>query len=53
MDITEMTNGELFGVLLCREEPQYGYTLNDYVREWNRRYDNGMKYEVDVPPLND
>jgi hypothetical protein len=48
INITEIADDELFSVLLCGCEPKYGYTVNDYAEEWNRRCDHGMQYEVNV-----
>jgi len=48
MNILELTNEELFKVLLCGEKPKNGYAIDDYIKEWNNRCDNGMKYEVKV-----
>lgn len=48
----ELTNEEIFDVLLCGGKPRgYGYTVQDYVDEWNDRVANGEKFQVDVPPL--
>lgn len=51
MHFPELTNGELFEVLMYGKKPSGGYTINDYVEEWNRRVEAGMKYTVDVPPI--
>ena len=46
----ELTNEEIFDVLLCGKKPRgYGYTIQDYVDEWNDRVTNGEKFQVDVP----
>ena len=37
MDLTKLTNEELFGVLLCGESPIENTTIQDYVDEWNKR----------------
>lgn len=50
MSFPELTDNELFGVLLCGEKPMGGYTIEDYAEEWNKRCDNGMRYEVQVTP---
>ena len=48
----ELTNDELFDVLLCGKKPRgYGYTIQDYVDEWNDRVTNGEKFQVDVLPV--
>ena len=48
----ELTDDELFDVLLCGKKPRgYGYSIQDYVDEWNERVANGMVYQVDVPPV--
>ena len=42
----ELTDNEIFGVLMCGQKPIGGYTIQDYVDEWNKRVANGMKYHV-------
>lgn len=37
----ELTNEEMFKVLLCGEKPKGGYSIQDYVEEWNERCNNG------------
>ena len=48
MSFPELTDKELFDVLLCGKRPMSGYTIDDYIDEWNRRCDNGMKYEIKI-----
>lgn len=48
---TELSNEEIFHVLICGGKPRgYGYTIQDYIDEWNDRVANGEKFQVDVPP---
>lgn len=48
----ELTNEEIYNVLLCGDKPKgCGYTIQDYVDEWNDRVANGEKFQVEVPPL--
>lgn len=47
----EFTNEEIFKVLMCGKKPIGGYTIAEYVEEWNLRVENGMTFEVSVPPL--
>ena len=48
----ELSNEEMFDVLLCGGKPRgYGYTIQDYVDEWNDRVANGERFQVDVPPV--
>ncbi len=51
MDLSNLSNEELFGVLLCGEKPLENITINDYVEEWNKRCAEGTNkdgngYEV-------
>lgn len=41
MNISKLSNEELFSVLLCGEKPVDGFTMDDYVNEWNKRCDEG------------
>ena len=46
----ELSNEEIFDVLLCGGKTRgYGYTMQDYVDEWNERVANGEKFQVDIP----
>ena len=47
----EVTKEEIFKVLLCGEKPKGGYTIQDYVEEWNKRVADGATFQVDVPPI--
>lgn len=51
MELSKLPDEELFGVLLCGEAPKDGHTIQDYMEEWNKRCDDGMKYEVEVSPV--
>ena len=43
---------EILDVLLCGGKPRgYGYTIRDYVDEWNDRVTNSERFQVDVPPI--
>lgn len=47
----ELTNEEIFDVLLCGGKPRgCGYTIQDYVEEWNDRVANGETFQVNIPP---
>ena len=53
MNLSNLSNEELFGVLLCGEKPLKNVTINDYVEEWNKRCAEGTNkdgngYEVVV-----
>ena len=37
MDISNLSNEDLFSVLLCGVEPIEPYTIKDYATEWNKR----------------
>lgn len=37
MDISKLSNEDLFSVLLCGVEPIEPYNIQDYVVEWNKR----------------
>lgn len=37
MDISNLSNEDLFSVLLCGVEPIGPYTIKDYATEWNKR----------------
>lgn len=39
---------EIFDVLLCGGKPRGGYTIQDYVDEWNDRVANSEHFQVDV-----
>lgn len=41
MNLTKLTNEELFGVLLCGQAPIENATIQDYVDEWNKRCKSG------------
>lgn len=48
----ELTNEEIYDVLLCGGKIRgYGYTIQDYVDEWNDRVAKGKKFQIDIPPL--
>ena len=47
----ELSNEEIFDVLLCGGKPREGYAIQDYVDEWNDRVANGERFQVDVPPI--
>ena len=48
----ELTNEEIYDVLLCGDKIRgYGYTIQDYVDEWNDRVAKGEKFKIDIPPL--
>ena len=47
----ELSNEEIFKVLLCGEKSKGGYSIQDYVEEWNDRVANGERFQVDVPPV--
>lgn len=46
MNLTKLSNEELFGVLLCGEKPIENATIQDYAEEWNKRCDNGTNKDV-------
>ena len=46
MELSKLSDEELFCVLMCGEPPKDGYSIQDYVNEWNDRVDKGMRYEV-------
>ena len=50
-NLSNMSSEELFDVLLCGKQPLEGTTLQECVKEWNRRIDKDGGYEVDVPPI--
>lgn len=37
MDISNLSNDDLFSVLVCGGEPIEPYAIQDYVNEWNKR----------------
>lgn len=41
MDISNLSNDDLFSVLLCGDEPIKPYTVQDYANEWNKRCSEG------------
>ncbi len=41
MDISNLSNEDLFSVLLCGAEPIEPYNIQDYVVEWNKRCTEG------------
>lgn len=41
MDISNLSNEDLFSVLLCGTEPLKPYNIQDYVTEWNKRCAEG------------
>ena len=48
----ELSNEEIFDVLLCGGKPRgYGYTIQDYVDEWNDRIANSERFQIDAPPV--
>lgn len=47
----ELSNEEIFDVLLYGGKPRGGYTIRDYVDEWNDRVANSEHFQVDVPPI--
>ena len=47
MDISELTNDDLFSVLLCGKEPLESYGYQDYVNEWNKRCVEGTNKDGD------
>lgn len=53
MDLSTLSNDELFGVLLCGSQPIENATVKDYAEEWNKRCANntnkdGNGYAVDL-----
>ena len=48
--LSELTRDELFDVLLCGGKLKDGFSLNDYMEEWNLRVKQEGGFEVDVPP---
>lgn len=47
MDISELTNDDLFSVLLCGKEPLEPHDYQDYVNEWNKRCAEGTNKDGD------
>lgn len=47
MDIANLSNEDLFSVLLCGEKPLEPYTIQDYVIEWNKRCTEGTNKDGD------
>lgn len=48
----ELTNEEIFDVLFCGGKPRgYGYTIQDFVSEWNERVANGEKFQANVSSI--
>ena len=48
----ELSNEEILDVLLYGGKPRgYGYSIQDYVDEWNDRVANGEKFQVEVSPV--
>lgn len=50
--LQELTKEEIFEVLLCGNQPKDGYTIKDYIKEWNERVAKGAAFQVNVPSVN-
>jgi len=51
MGFPEFTDEEIYRVLICGEKPKGGYTIEEFVEEWNSRCEKGMNFQVDIPTL--